>query len=660
MMNSANVSADHVKDESARPSAMRILKRRHAPAAKISLVLLDWGVRESFHLLHYLRQQTVSRNDIETILVEYTETPSAKAAPFLDQVDTYILMGVDRSYELSKHSMYNVGLLASQGRVVVFCDSDAMVKPSFIETIIRAFPEDDRSANGGARGRVFHIDQFRNTDRRFYPFNYPKFEEIEGPGCINHRDAKTTGIADPTDTLHSRNYGACMCALRGDLLSIGGADEHVSFLGHICGPYDMTFRLVNTGRREVWSETEFMYHTWHPGEGGSLDHYIGPNLGYVATTTIEALLSGRVMPLVENVEIARLRESERLTPLSNAELEAALARLSTTESLHDRQTLPVLRANLEQWPMPQAYATTLPPHRAPAAQRTLDGTFRAWRIYRESDRYAAEPLFPDLQPECAAVEAATRGDLIHRLRRIDARTSSPGFSAAYRLAVALAIAVRIPVVLPALAKRVIVKAATRLSNLRGNGRSASAGRRDVASAGAPPPCGPATLPPGARERRPRSRRKWLVLRAVQLVALGLVAIFRSPSIAGQVGRRIVATLRRKTRRAEARAGRWLRLHEGSADLVYALHALSRTRDRRHTHVISSSPIERMVLGRLSKARVLPPMTIWNPRNLEEVQAALDRIAQDDLAGHVVVRSSALLRYWSEFERIRRDDRVTVV
>jgi hypothetical protein len=69
----------------------------------------------------------------------------------------------------------------------------------------------------------------------------------------------------------------------------------------------MTFRLFNQGHREIWHQTEFMYHTWHPGQAGA-DNYLGPHDGrHVSTTAIEALTSRRVMPLVENAAIRRLR-----------------------------------------------------------------------------------------------------------------------------------------------------------------------------------------------------------------------------------------------------------------------------------------------------------------------------------------------------------------
>ena len=44
---------------------MKFLKRsaRHNP--KLSLILLDWSVRESLHLLHYLGRQDVPRDAFE-------------------------------------------------------------------------------------------------------------------------------------------------------------------------------------------------------------------------------------------------------------------------------------------------------------------------------------------------------------------------------------------------------------------------------------------------------------------------------------------------------------------------------------------------------------------------------------------------------------------
>jgi hypothetical protein len=300
---------------------MRFVKRRSRPGARLSLILLDWSVRESFHLLQYLRQQTVPRDAFEVIVVEYYDRESPALQRFAEEVDTWLLLDMPRDCLYHKHLMYNAGIAVAGGEILMIGDSDAMVRPSFIAAILDAFAKDPR--------QVLHLDQFRNHRRDFYPFSYPSFEEVLGDGCINNVAGKTAGVLDTVDPIHRRNYGACMCARRADLIAIGGADEHADYLGHICGPYDMTFRLVNRGEREVWHESEFMSHTWHPGQAGE-DNYQGPHDGrQLSTTSIEALVSRRVMPLVENAAIASLRRGEGLseTALLERVIDPAMVRL---------------------------------------------------------------------------------------------------------------------------------------------------------------------------------------------------------------------------------------------------------------------------------------------------------------------------------------------
>ena len=207
---------------------------------------------------------------------------------------------------LSPHLAYNVGILASAGRIVVFCDSDAIFRETFIESIIRSFDDDPNI--------VLHLDEIRNNRKAFYPFNYPSIAEVEREGCINFVEGRPAGIPVPggtvEDLLHVANYGACMAAWREDLIEIGGADEHLDYLGHICGPYDMTFRLRNLGRREIWHGSEWLYHVWHPGQAGD-GNYLGPHDGrHMSTTALDTLSTGRVMPLVENPGVRALREAK--------------------------------------------------------------------------------------------------------------------------------------------------------------------------------------------------------------------------------------------------------------------------------------------------------------------------------------------------------------
>ncbi len=288
---------------------MNILFDHKASAPpKVSIILLDWSCRESFHTLTYLNNQTVSREDYEIIWIEYYSKHATEIEKSLEEckkkglppiIDQWIVMDLPGDIYYHKHLMYNVGIVAGRGEIITLCDSDSIVSPTLVENIIKGF-------NAGS-DIVLHMDQVRNNDKKFYPFRYPSIEEILGPACINWADGKTTGLLDTKDTIHTRNYGACMCATRENLIAIGGADEHIDYLGHICGPYELTFRLVNNGLKEVWHEEEFLYHTWHPGSDGK-GNYLGPHDGAnISTTALSAKRSGRVMPLVENPAIKTIR-----------------------------------------------------------------------------------------------------------------------------------------------------------------------------------------------------------------------------------------------------------------------------------------------------------------------------------------------------------------
>jgi hypothetical protein len=310
---------------------MQILfKKAPLVLPQVSIVLLDWSCRESFHTLDYLQNQTAARDQYEILWIEYHNHKASEIEKKLTRelsrerpaLDQWVLLEVPQDVYFHKHLMYNTGIFLSRGRVVVICDSDAMMRETFVQTIIDSFEEN--------QNLVLHLDQVRNNEKRFYPFNYPSIEDVIGAGSINWKDGKTTGLWDMEDILHSRNYGACMAALRKDLIAIGGADEHIDYLGHICGPYDMTFRLVNLGRKELWHPTEFLYHVWHPGQAGD-NNYLGPHDGkHMSTTALGARRTGRVFPLVENPAIKQLR----LNGASNSD-PSLLEQLISPERLKD-------------------------------------------------------------------------------------------------------------------------------------------------------------------------------------------------------------------------------------------------------------------------------------------------------------------------------------
>jgi len=267
---------------------------------KVSIILLDWSVRESFHVLKYLNEQTLPRSEYQIVWVEFYDRP----APRQFRIDQHVAMKRGSVEHYHKHQAYNAGLLASQGQIAVICDSDAMVKPTFLASIV------DIMSPPHNPKMVLHLDEVRSQNQKFYPFRYPTFEQIQAPPS-NWDKNTTRGMNATSDLIHARNYGACMAAYRNDLFRIGGADEHEDYRGHICGPYEMTFRLRNAGFSEVWHPTEFLYHAWHPGQDGKAANVKkGPHDGrMMSRRALDLLESHRVMPWVENPRIRLCRRS---------------------------------------------------------------------------------------------------------------------------------------------------------------------------------------------------------------------------------------------------------------------------------------------------------------------------------------------------------------
>jgi hypothetical protein len=289
-------------------SNLQLLVRHTKPKAKVSVILLDWGVRESFHSIRYLNEQSVQRDLYEVIWIEFYDRLPVELRQLAitsgpPALDTWLVMGYPGNTHYHKHRMYNAGIVLAHGQICVFCDSDAVFLPTFIDSIIKGFEQRPNAA--------IHLDEVRNYSKRYYPFNYPSITDILDNGCVNWTGKTTTGLDNIPDILHTANYGACMAARREDLIRIGGADEHIDYLGYICGPYELTFRLVNFGREEHWLRNEYIYHLWHPNTSGCNIEYKGPDDGRgMSLPAIQSRADGRVAPLKENPAIQRLRAGE--------------------------------------------------------------------------------------------------------------------------------------------------------------------------------------------------------------------------------------------------------------------------------------------------------------------------------------------------------------
>jgi tetratricopeptide (TPR) repeat protein len=319
---------------------MRLQVRARHDSAKpiVSVILVDWSVRESFHSLRYLNGQTFPRERTELIWVEfYRHYPEGLRKSLEDPshpapLDKWIVLERSGDSYFHKHELYNAGILAAEGEICIICDSDAIFAKPFLYSVYLAMKSSPR--------RVVHVDEVRSDSRAFYPFNNPTINDVmQTPGLINWSGATTTGLAATEDRLHELNYGACMCAFRRDLIAIGGADEHIDYLGYICGPHEMTFRLVNHGHREHWLQDEWIYHVWHPGQAGARS-YGGPHDGRnFSTRTLALRHEKRVLPWVENPVIRLLREG---VTRSSSELLERLGHLDRREWMDpDRVLLPV-------------------------------------------------------------------------------------------------------------------------------------------------------------------------------------------------------------------------------------------------------------------------------------------------------------------------------
>lgn len=266
---------------------------------KLSVILIDWKVRESFHAVDLLSRQTVPRDEYELIWVEwYDHRPAA----LKDEIDRWIVL--EKSGMYFKHAMYNEGLLASTGEIIVVCDSDAVFSPRFVESIIETFQRSREPI-------VLYLEEIRSDNKGFYPFRNFTWDEImAAPGLMNWDEKRGLPRALTTthDQIHTRNYGACFCARRSDVIAAGGFDEHPSYHNFMCGPYELGWRLVNAGFKEVWHEREWLLHTWHPWirpDHDVVGHHDGRRINSLA---LEARRTGRTFPYLENPRIRGVQQ----------------------------------------------------------------------------------------------------------------------------------------------------------------------------------------------------------------------------------------------------------------------------------------------------------------------------------------------------------------
>ncbi len=262
---------------------------------KVSIILIDWGVRESFHSIDYLNNQTMFRKDYEIIWIEYYNHRPKFIQDHVAKgnIDKCIVLNKEGMY--FKHLMMNEGIVASNGEIIVLCDSDAIYSPTFVESIVTTFDNNENI--------VLFLDQVRIYNKNYYPFKYIPWEKLKQKTDFH---VEPPGLKTLYDPIHSRNYGSCFCATKESIIEMGGLDEHPSYHCFFCGAFELGWRMVNNGYKEIWHLSEWSFHTWHPWV--TSDEIKGEHDGWcVNSTTVEILETKRIAPLVENKKIAALR-----------------------------------------------------------------------------------------------------------------------------------------------------------------------------------------------------------------------------------------------------------------------------------------------------------------------------------------------------------------
>ncbi|MBI3862015.1 MAG: glycosyltransferase family 2 protein [Planctomycetia bacterium] len=269
-----------------------------APAPKISIILLDWSCRESFHALKWLQRQDVPRHEYELIWIELYDRVLPEALAAADVVVTLSQQGM-----YHKHKGYNVGTLLARGKIVTVCDSDAVFPEHFIRSILTAFHDEQ---TGRDRSLVLMHHELRTSQ------TYPPV--LDDSGELNDQERWQWWDIVP-------NAGACLSVLRNDAVRFGGFDECPSYRGYLCGPYDLGWRLVNAGIPEIWHDLScVLWHFAHPdpiGTNGFVPSFkrmlenTYPHVDLHALTAVEQFSAGQVLPRLENPDIHRLRMARR-------------------------------------------------------------------------------------------------------------------------------------------------------------------------------------------------------------------------------------------------------------------------------------------------------------------------------------------------------------
>jgi GT2 family glycosyltransferase len=217
----------------------------------ISVIMVDGGFRERFHLLDFLNKQTLPRERYELLWVEYYDEVHPDLVSRID-VDVITLghrKGVD---PYRSACCFNEGIRRSRGELLVILDADQVVEPDLLETVLREHEMTDRLVM-----YVMRWDEPAEKHR----------EQID----VEHLRRVST-IRNPV------NYGGCLTVRRKWFVDVNGYDLDPVFTGLHAHGRDLWIRFKNLGLYVMWHPSQRIYHPWHPhtlfNEPGTYDEQL--------------------------------------------------------------------------------------------------------------------------------------------------------------------------------------------------------------------------------------------------------------------------------------------------------------------------------------------------------------------------------------------------
>ncbi len=215
---------------------------------KISVIMVDGNFRESFHLIDFLNNQTLPREDYEIIWVEFyggvkdglTNKKGAKVITLDNPVDA----------EYHSSRCFNEGIRKAKGDILVIPDADIVVEPSFLESAYREHKHCERLVM-----YYYRWDEPEKLHNKYKSYNLEYLKSV----C---------GLKNPA------NYGGCLTVRKKWLLEINGYEEDPAFSsGFHANGYDVYIRLKNLGLHVMWYPTQKIYHPWHSNTLAASERY---------------------------------------------------------------------------------------------------------------------------------------------------------------------------------------------------------------------------------------------------------------------------------------------------------------------------------------------------------------------------------------------------